>query len=231
MLPLIGVGIVAGGFALRLNPLVVVLAAAFGAGLGAGLSPLVVLAAMGRAFNANRFVSVTWLVLPLIGVLEREGLQERARALVARLRGASPGRILILYFLYRQITAAVGLIALGGQAQMVRPLTAPMVEGAAEARLGPLPERTLRRLRAHAAAAENLGVIFAEDVFVAVSSVLLIRGVLLQAGLSVEPLRLALWAIPTALAALAIHGVRMARVDTQLKRWADEDARAEGGEG
>jgi len=218
MLSLIGVGIVVAGFALRINPMVVVLTAAFGAGFGAGLSPLVVLAAFGRAFNANRFVSVTWLVLPVIGLLEREGLQERARTLVARMRGASPGRILIAYFLYRQLTAAVGLIALGGQAQMVRPLVAPMAEGAAEARLGVLPVRALRLLRAHAAAAENLAVIFAEDVFVAVASVLLIRGLLLQAGVDVEPLRLSLWALPTAGAALAIHGVRMWRLDGRLKR-------------
>lgn len=221
MLPLIGVGLVVVGFALRLNPLVVVLAAAFGAGLGAGMSPLAVLAALGHAFNANRFVSLAWLVLPVIGLLEREGLQEQARSLVAGARRATTGRILILYFVYRQVTAALGLIALGGQAQMVRPLVAPMAEGAAEARLGVLPLRAVRLIRAHAAAAENLAVLFAEDVFVAMASILLIRGVLMQEGVVVEPLRLSLWALPTAAAALGIHGVRLWRLDGRLRRAAE----------
>ena len=41
----------------------------------------------------------------------------------------------------RQLTAAIGLTSLGGHPQMVRPLLAPMAEGATEARYGKLPER------------------------------------------------------------------------------------------
>jgi uncharacterized membrane protein len=54
-----------------------VVAAAMTSGLAAGLSPVEVLAAFGKAFNDNRYVSVAWLVLPAIGVVERAGLQER----------------------------------------------------------------------------------------------------------------------------------------------------------
>jgi uncharacterized membrane protein len=77
MLTLLGVAVIVLGFALRFNPLLVVIAAAMTSGLAAGLSPVEVLAAFGKAFNTNRYVSVAWLVLPAIGVLERAGLKER----------------------------------------------------------------------------------------------------------------------------------------------------------
>ena len=50
------------------------------------------LAAFGKAFNENRFVSAAYLVLPVIGVVERAGLQERARTLIARFRRVSRRR-------------------------------------------------------------------------------------------------------------------------------------------
>ena len=62
----------------------------------------------------------------LIGLLERYGLQERARQVIGKVRAATPGRLLLVYMILRQITAALGLTALGGHPQMVRPLIAPM---------------------------------------------------------------------------------------------------------
>ncbi len=82
MLVLLGVLLVVAGFAVGLNPLLVVLASALATGLAAGLSPVEVLAAFGKAFNENRYVSAAWLILPVIGVLERSGLQEAARSLI-----------------------------------------------------------------------------------------------------------------------------------------------------
>ena len=90
MLTLLGVAAVVVGFAVRLNPLLVVVIAAFITGLAAGKTPLEVLAAFGKAFNENRFVSVAWLVLPAIGVLERAGLQERARTLIGSIKAVRP---------------------------------------------------------------------------------------------------------------------------------------------
>ena len=86
-----GVAVLAAGFLLRLNPLVAVVLAAFAAGWAGGLSPLATLAALGHAFNASRYVSLAWLVLPVVGLLERHGLQSRARARVAALRGPPSG--------------------------------------------------------------------------------------------------------------------------------------------
>jgi uncharacterized membrane protein len=218
LLTLIGVLIVVVGFVLRINPLLVVAVAGLATGMASGMGPLAVIAALGKAFVTSRYVAIIWLVLPVIGLLERSGLKERARLLVSQLEFATTGLILVIYLAIRQITAALGLISLGGHAQMVRPLIAPMAEGAAEARLGKLPLKTRNRIRAYSASADNVGVFFGEDIFIAVGSILLIKGFLDQNGVHVEPAQLALWAVPTAVAAFLIHGTRLALLDRKIKR-------------
>jgi uncharacterized membrane protein len=218
MLTLVGVLIVVVGFLLRLNPLLVVTLAGVATGLAAGLDVAAVVAALGKAFVENRYVPVVWLVLPVIGLLEHSGLKERARALIARLRAATTGRVLLAYLALRQITAALGLTSLGGHPQMVRPLLAPMAEGAAENRFGDLGDTVRHRIRANAAAVDNVGLFFGEDIFIAIGSILLIRGFLEQNGIVIEPIHLAVWAIPTAIAAFLIHGARLLLLDRRLER-------------
>jgi uncharacterized membrane protein len=220
--PLLGIAVLVIGFATGVNPLIAIVAAALTTGVAAGLSPLHLIAALGKAYNDSRYVSIIWLILPVIGLLEREGLQERARMLIARVRVATVGRLLIAYLALRQITVALGLTSLCGQAQTVRPLIAPMAEAAAEVRLGPVSARTRYLIRAYAASADNVGAFFGEDIFIAVSSILLIKGFLQQSGFDVAPLRLSLWAIPTAVTAFAIHGFRLWRLDARLKCLAEE---------
>jgi uncharacterized membrane protein len=116
------------------------------------------------------------------------------------------------------VGAAVGLKDIAGHPQMVRPLVAPMAEAAAETRLGPLDDRTRFLIRSHAAGTDNVGLFFGEDIFIAIASILLIKGFLEQNGIVVEPLQLSVWAIPTAIVAFAVHGTRMLLLDRSLKR-------------
>lgn len=230
MLVLLGIAVVVLGFVARINPLLVILLAAIVTGVTAAVAPGVdaralwqaavhTLAAFGDAFNDNRYFHITWLVLPVIGLLERAGLQERARLLIARVRAATPGRLLIIYLVVRQATAALGLTSLGGHPQMVRPLVAPMAEGAAEVQAGgTLPDALRYRIRAMAAATDNVGLFFGEDIFIAIGSVVLMVGFLEQAGIAVEPLHISVWAIPTAIAAFAVHGARLLLFDRSVKR-------------
>src|SRR3954470_841527 len=97
MLPLIGIAIVILGFALRLNPLLVVVTAAIATGLAAGHSLAQVIGELGKAFIASRSVAVVWLALPVVGMLERAGLKERARKLIGSIRVGTTGRPLIAY--------------------------------------------------------------------------------------------------------------------------------------
>ncbi len=216
MLVLAGIAVIAGGFLLRFNPLLVIIVSAAVTGLAAGLDPLRILGTFGHAFNETRYVTAIYMVLPVIGLLERRGLQTRARALMARLKGATAGRLLVGYLLFRQVTAALGLTSVGGPAQTVRPLVAPMAEAAAERQVGDPGEG--ERVKAMAAATDNIGLFFGEDIFIAIGSILLMKGVLEGYGIVLEPFQLSVWAIPTAIAALLIHGARLIWLDRRLGR-------------
>ncbi|WP_294393304.1 DUF969 domain-containing protein [uncultured Sphingomonas sp.] len=216
MLVLSGIVVIVAGFLLRFNPLLVVAVSAAVTGVAAGLHPLAILAAFGKAFNDSRYVTAIYIVLPVIGLLERHGLQERARDLIGRLRGATAGRLLIGYLLFRQLSAALGLHSVAGHPQTVRPLVAPMAEAAADAQ-APGRDPTDQRVSAMAAATDNVGVFFGEDIFIAIGSILLMKGVLDGYGISIEPLHLSVWAIPTAIAAFLIHGGRLLLLDRRLR--------------
>ncbi len=215
---LLGIAVIVAGFLLRYHPLLVILASAAVTGIAAGLDPLVILAAFGKAFNDARYVSIIWIVVPIVGLLEAHGLQERARGLIARMRGATAGRFLIFYLLLRQALSAIGLTSVAGHPQTVRPLVAPIAEAAADTQAGGLDEAEREKVRAMAAATDNIGLFFGEDIFLAIGSILLIRGLLDQYGIHLEPIQLSVWAIPTAIAALLIHGFRLWLLDRRLGR-------------
>ncbi|GAA1935603.1 DUF969 domain-containing protein [Kitasatospora viridis] len=219
MIVLLGVLIVVAGFAARRNPVLIVGVSGVFTALLAGLGPLKVLDAFGAAFASSRSVTLFAITLPVIGLLERHGLQEQARALMGRLAGLSTGRLLAIYLVIRQLGAATGLTALGGPAQAVRPMIAPMAEAATERRHGPLTGRARERLRSFAASADTVGLFFGEDCFLAVGSILLITGfVNATYHTHLEPAQLALWAIPSAVCATLVHGARLLRLDRTLAR-------------
>ena len=217
-LPLAGILIVVLGFWLKLNPMLVVTVAALATGMLAKMPIQDVIALFGKAFTDNRIIAIVWIVLPVIGLLERYGLQQRAKALITGFRNATVGRLLILYLLYRQVTAAIGLHSTAGHPQTVRPLVAPMALGAAEKQHGALDEDEAEKVKAYAAATDNVGLFFGEDIFFAIGSIVLIQQTLATYGILLAPLELAVWAIPTAIAAFLIHGFRLLLLDRSLRR-------------
>ncbi|MES2075767.1 MAG: DUF969 domain-containing protein [Pseudomonadota bacterium] len=217
--PLLGVAVIVAGFALRVNPALVVIAGCIATGLAAAMPVEHILASLGAAFIKTRNLPLI-LLLPLaaIGLLERYGLKEHAQRSIARIGAATSGRVLIVYLALRELTAACGLTSLGGHPCMVRPLIAPMAEAAAELRHPGLTERLRQRIRAMAAATDNVGLFFGEDVFVAFGAIVLMQTILRGEGLEVDPLHIALWGIPTAVSAFIIHGWRLHRLDGQIAR-------------
>jgi uncharacterized membrane protein len=176
-----------------------------------------VVSTFGKAFNDNRIIAIVWIVLPVIGLLERYGLQQRAATLIRSFRTATVGRLLILYLLYRQIISAIGLHSTAGHPQTVRPLLAPMALAAAEKQHGALDEATSEKVKAYSAATDNVGLFFGEDIFFAIASIVLIQQTLATYGIVLAPLQLGLWAIPTAIAAFLVHGGRLLWLDRSLK--------------
>lgn len=217
-LPLAGIAVVVLGFALRLNAALVVVLAGVVTGFAAGMSAQEVLAAFGEGFRNNRFLALFVLMLPLLGLLERFGLREHAAGWVARRPRMGVFRVLLSYLALRQVTAALGLVSLGGQAQTVRPLLAPMAEAAARETCGTLPEEEAQRIRAMSAATDNVALFFGEDLFVAFGAVLLIQSVYAGHGIVLDPLDIALWGLPTALCAFLIHALRLRRFSRRWQR-------------
>ncbi|MEX8194146.1 DUF969 domain-containing protein [Comamonas guangdongensis] len=228
--PLIGVLIIIAGFALRFNPMLVVIITAIGTALAAGFPIDKVLATIGAGFVKTRNLPLIILLpLAVIGLLERHGLRQHAQNWISSIKSATAGRLLIVYLGARQLTAAVGLTSLGGHPQMVRPLLAPMAEGATEARYGKLSQKVREKLRAFSAATDNVGLFFGEDIFVAFGAIVLMTTFLKEAGIEVEPIHVALWGIPTAVSAFVIHAFRLRRLDRTLaKEIAEEKQGAKG---
>jgi len=220
--PLLGVAVVVAGFVLRLNPVIVVVSAGLISGLTAGLSLPDLLALLGESFVSNRALLLFAFTLPTIGLLERAGLREHALAWIARLRGVTMPRLLITYLGVRQLLSMVGLIDIAGHAQTVRPLLAPMAESAANKTQGGLDRAQTQRVHALSAATDNVGRFFGEDVFLAFGGVLLIQGFFNEHGISLQPLQIALWALPTAIAAFVIHAIRISWFQRNLPRAATE---------
>jgi uncharacterized membrane protein len=216
--PLIGIAVVVVGFVLRWNPVLVVVSAGFASGLAAGKSLAEMLALLGTSFLSNRALMLFVLTLPAIGVLERAGLREHAERWVESLRGLTLAKLLIGYLAIRQFLSMLGLTSIADHPQTVRPLLAPMCEAAAAKTHGALAPEERHAVRALAAATDNIGRFFGEDVFLALGAVLLIQGFFASNGIHLEPLQIALWALPTAIAAFLIHAVRIVLFQRSLAR-------------
>src|SRR5689334_9245542 len=82
VIKLIGIVIVAVGFAVRAHLLLVVMTAGLVTGLVSGMSFHQLLEEFGRLFVENRYMVLpVILMMPVIGLLERYGLRERAEIL------------------------------------------------------------------------------------------------------------------------------------------------------
>ncbi|HET6555215.1 MAG TPA: DUF969 domain-containing protein [Dyella sp.] len=218
--PLLGVAVIVIGFALRLNAVPVVVCAALVSGLLAGMHPADLLALLGKSFVSSRMLLLFVLVLPAIGLLEHAGLREHAQRWMEQLRGLTLARLLIGYLLVRELLAMLGLTGVAGAAQTVRPLLAPMGEAAAEKIKPDLTREDREQVRAVAAATDNIGRFFGEDVFIALGAVLLIQDFYARHGIQLTPLSIALWSLPTAIAAFVIQSVRVWLFQRRLRRQA-----------
>lgn len=220
--PLIGIAIITLGLALKLNTLLVILVAGVITGFIAELSVMEILTALGQSFTQNRYMSLFILILPMIGLLERFGLRQRAEQLIGAMKKASVTKILMTYLLLRQVTNGMGL-NIGGHPSMIRPLIAPMTEAAAEKASPKIPQSKREGVRALSAATENMGNFFSQLLFIGSGGILLIKGVMADNQLEVELETMALWAIPTAVMTFVLFTLFCKLVASYLLRQTPEN--------
>lgn len=217
MIKLIGVLIVILGFVFKIETLFTVLVAGLATGLVAGMDLNEILTVLGQSFVANRAVSLFILTLPVIGVLERYGLRQRAIYLVKKLGKLTTGGVLSAYTLIREITGALS-IRISGHPQFVRPIVNPMAQAAANSKYGKIEEKDVEKIKALSAASENYGNFFGQNLFAGSSGVLLISSTLTELGYNVTALSIAKASIIMAVVAFLISLLQNYLYDKKMKK-------------
>ena len=106
MFSLVGILIIVIGFMLKIDTLAIVVIAGIVTGFVGGLDFNEILTILGQAFVSNRFMTLFVITLPVIGLMERYGLKERAAWLIGQIKNAKADGVLSIYLLFRLIMAA-----------------------------------------------------------------------------------------------------------------------------
>ena len=154
-LVLLGILIVIVGFALRLDAILIIFAAAIVTALVGGIGVDGFLATLGSSFVSNRSMAVFIIILLVVGTLERNGLKEAAAALIGKAKRATPGIVIALYGMMRVVFAAFN-VGFGGVAGFVRPIIMPMAVGAIEASGREPNDEYVEELKGMASGMENV---------------------------------------------------------------------------
>ena len=214
---LIGVAIIVLGFALKLDVLAVVLVAGIVTGLVSGLDFFHILEIIGTSFVNNRLMSIFLIMFPVIAIIERFGMKERAAYLIGKIKNASAGKVLSLWIVIRSLASAMN-IRIGGHVQFIRPLILPMTAAAAEASKGcRLTEKEDEKVKGLSAASENYGNFFAQNCFPAASGVVLIQSGLAVAGYDVTLSSIASSSIFVMIISIILTMVQVFLFDRQVK--------------
>lgn len=222
-LVLIGIVIIVVGFVLKLDVISVVLIAGFATGLAGGKSIVEILDIIGKGFVTNRYMSLFFTTLIVIGIMERNGLKEKAADGIRKIRGASAGLVIWLYLFIRWI-AAIFSLRLGGHIQFVRPLILPMAEGAATKTVD-LTETKLEDLKGLAGAVENYGNFFGQNIFPVSSGVLLIVSTLNDKGHAVTGAQIAYYSLFIGIAMIILSVIQCFLFEMKLRKVGGKDVK------
>lgn len=217
MIKLIGILVVILGFVFKVETLFTVLVAGIATGLVAGMDIMDILNTLGQSFVDNRAVSLFIMTLPVIGILERYGLKQRAVYLIQKLGKLTTGGVFSIYMIIRQIAGALS-IRISGHPQFVRPLVEPMAQAAAKSKYKNVDVKDEEAIKALSAASENYGNFYGQNLFSGSSGVLLIASTLTGFGYAVSELDIAKASIIMAVIAFLISAAQNYLFDKKLNR-------------
>lgn len=172
---------------------------------------------LGKSFVNQRQSTIFVLTVGIIGICERYGLKEKAKDLIMKLKGVTCGRLLSVWLVIRQFSAAFSL-KMGGHVQFIRPLILPMAEGAVSAKYGDVDEKTSDEVKGLAAASENFGNFFGQLCFIGSSGTLLIASTMTEQGYNVDALQIAGASWPIFGISLAVGIIYFLIFDMKMKK-------------
>jgi uncharacterized membrane protein len=218
-----GIAIVVVGFAFRLRPTLVVVAAALVTGLVSGLpffsaaGKIGIVDMLGKGFADNRLMTLFIITLPAIGLAERYGLQQQSAVWIRRIRAATAGRLSSLYQLFRVVVGALGL-RLGGHASFVRPLILPMAIGATDKDGSKPAGESIEKIKAATAASENYGNFYGQNLAPVQAGILLVYGVMKGLGYTVGLWDLVKYTVPVVAVSLILGFIQFALLDRGIRK-------------
>ena len=224
LLKLLGIVIVIVGFVMKMDSILIIMAAAVVTALVSGIDLVTLLETLGSSFVSNRSMCTFVIVFLVTGTLERNGLKQAASDLRATFRNGPAGVGIGIYGVFRLFFAAFN-ISFGGAAGFIRPIVMPMASAAVERDGKPIDPDHLEQLKGMAAGMDNVAWFFGQVLFVGTSGMLLVQSTLADLGYQVELLDLMMVQIPVAITAVAVAIVYSYLKDRQLMK-----RRAAGGE-
>ena len=224
LLKLLGIVIVIVGFVMKMDSILIIMAAAVVTALVSGIDLVTLLETLGSSFVSNRSMCTFVIVFLVTGTLERNGLKQAASDLMTKFRNATAGVVIGIYGVFRLFFAAFN-ISFGGAAGFIRPIVMPMASAAVERDGKPIDPDHLEQLKGMAAGMDNVAWFFGQVLFVGTSGMLLVQSTLADLGYQVELLDLMMVQIPVAITAVAVAIVYYYLKDRQLMK-----RRAAGGE-
>ncbi|MFA5523043.1 MAG: DUF969 family protein [Tissierellales bacterium] len=215
MIKLIGIIIVVLGFALKLDPIGTVIIAIVTTGLAAGQDIVGIMELLGKTFVANRYMCLFIIILPAVGLLERNGLSIVASNVIRKIKSSTPSKIITIYGLMRTFFAALN-VNFGGVASFTKPIIYPMAAASLENRGIRLSSKDRDSLKGLSAAQENISWFFGQVLFVAGPGVILVKSSLDNAGFKVEPIEAVKAEIPVIFLTILVTAIYMYIVSNRI---------------
>ena len=125
---LLGVLVVIIGFAIKLEPIAIIVVSAIVTAIFGGINVIDLLETVGTTFVANRNQLITIILMILTGTLERNGLKEAAADLIRRAKGLTSGVLIAIWNIVDEI-CIIFKIPITGITSFVRPILMPMTLG------------------------------------------------------------------------------------------------------
>lgn len=215
MLSLLGVVVVIIGFALKLEPIAIIVVSAIVTAVCGGINVVDLLTSVGTTFVANRNQLITIILMILTGTLEKNGLKEAGAALIRKAKGLTTGMLIAIWGVLDEILI-IFKIPIGGIPSYVRPILMPMTLGIIESKgyeVAPEHEETIKALYGKD---YNVSNFFGQCLFAANSSVLLIQSTLASIGYEVDVMQIVAVQIPVALFAMLVNATQTLIVDGRM---------------